>query len=771
MCNLNRKSTHHFSILVVIFFICLVTNSSAQSLEEFSGPFASWADVKTEFSAKGDGVSDDTRAIQNALDHLHDGNRGGLKRYSVLYFPKGIYYISSTLVLKGMAGVSIVGEDPANTIIRWRGSDNDTMLWTNGSAYFKIARLTWDANKKVGIEGIGIHWKERWKTATSESFAAVNIEISDNNFIGGFKFGISGGTDPDEGTGWNDSEVTIRRCKFIDCINGGIKIHGYNALDYWIWDCTFVHGWAGVTCVSGNYHVYRSLFIGLRGGAVINSNGYYVSLRGCYVEKSHMLSYDWGASCNPFKRIFQGNTITTPDTIAIFYPHVGKISLIDNVFDRSSNPKIESVVSTGSWCSSNYEVLSIGNTYQNKKPIYFSSLPNKLYTWKDQYREVADNRKMSLFQTSMSQTPERTNRKIFDVPLAANADAIQKIITLSSKAGKAMVHFPSGKFTIDHPLQIPTGADLVIVGDGNLFASQLFPGNGFPKGRAILEVSGPTQVVVQDLQLGSFDRGIQDVQGIKLTSVDQAGSQLFMDQIYSNSTQTVSLKRVDNLFTQKSNSFFSDGTTLTGGPLTMKGKGSATLYSFGGQFKGAFVDGKAKMVFKDSWWEGSQRIPIALSGEGNVTIDGAMIAPNSGDSTTTIKIDKFKGKLALCNLYMQGDVQTNADNSNLRLLLWNIHFYHVINPLKFLKDRVSFPGAYLGLTTECFLPNNNKCGMINAIPDRQNDVPNVEEFIADMLTDDREAIPRKFMVRSTRATNILLSRVSLGDCSTGVSYQ
>jgi hypothetical protein len=38
--------------------------------EEFVGPFVNWANVKTDYGAAGGGVTDDTAAIQNALNSL-----------------------------------------------------------------------------------------------------------------------------------------------------------------------------------------------------------------------------------------------------------------------------------------------------------------------------------------------------------------------------------------------------------------------------------------------------------------------------------------------------------------------------------------------------------------------------------------------------------------------------------------------------------------------------------------------------------------------------
>lgn len=54
-----------------------------------------------DFGAKGDGVTDDTEAIQNALDYLSSR--------STLVFPKGTYLITSTLTLSNVNHINIFG--------------------------------------------------------------------------------------------------------------------------------------------------------------------------------------------------------------------------------------------------------------------------------------------------------------------------------------------------------------------------------------------------------------------------------------------------------------------------------------------------------------------------------------------------------------------------------------------------------------------------------------------------------------------------------------
>ena len=113
----------------------------ALAARRFVGPFSSWTNLKTVYGAAGDGVTDDTAAIQNALKAV--GTSG---RSPVLYFPAGTYRITVTLNLAHAIDISLIGQDSSLTSIVWDGAASGTMFYVNGVAYSKFSRLTFNGS-------------------------------------------------------------------------------------------------------------------------------------------------------------------------------------------------------------------------------------------------------------------------------------------------------------------------------------------------------------------------------------------------------------------------------------------------------------------------------------------------------------------------------------------------------------------------------------------------------------------------------------------------
>jgi len=457
--------------LCVLLGLCTSINPCIYAQKSYSSrqESTSGKNLTAQLKRVSDGRKDATVILQQAIDRLavypHELNLKD-QPYTTIYLPKGIYLIKETLIFKGKIGFNLVGEDPLNTIIRWGGTKKDTMLWADGSAYFKIANLTFSGGFRENMEGLGIHWASR-TSGTRNNFASLNINIVNCIFKDGLEVGIGGGGYiSDKWTGSNDSEVTIQQCTFDKCSASGIRIAGFNALDYWIWDSKFLECGFGINSSHGNYHVYNSYFKKSKISDLVNEGGFYTSVRGCFSDSSKAFSMDHGSSSNPFKRIFENNTIKSPELLPIQYYHLGRLSLYNNRFDRTrkdtmgrknlyvkdGNPyhQYPGILTYGSWYNSIFSILSIGNRYFYKNPYYFiSDFPKVIYQIKDSSGYTIKS-KGSDYVKPLKVTRDLTNYMVFEVPLNAGSADIQRIVDQASKykGKKPIVHFGYGRYLL-----------------------------------------------------------------------------------------------------------------------------------------------------------------------------------------------------------------------------------------------------------------------------------------------------------------------------------
>lgn len=98
----------------------------------FRIPRSDWTSVK-DIGAVGDGIADDTAALQAGLDILA-ANGNGAGGNITLFFPEGTYRITSTLHLNNTNGIALLGVG-CNCTIRWGGpvSPASRMLWSSGN--------------------------------------------------------------------------------------------------------------------------------------------------------------------------------------------------------------------------------------------------------------------------------------------------------------------------------------------------------------------------------------------------------------------------------------------------------------------------------------------------------------------------------------------------------------------------------------------------------------------------------------------------------------
>jgi hypothetical protein len=155
--------------------------SAVDSARSTGGPTS----VKS-FGAMGDGVTDDTAAIQAALDQV--GTSGG----GALYFPEGEYVVSAPLSIS--PNTVLRGAGPMTTIISSAhagggGADPGEDL-RNGSGFITVAPINASTPIHVVIEDIGIR-NTNPDNVGAAYYDRGGTSISCRNCgFGGFKFGV-----------------------------------------------------------------------------------------------------------------------------------------------------------------------------------------------------------------------------------------------------------------------------------------------------------------------------------------------------------------------------------------------------------------------------------------------------------------------------------------------------------------------------------------------------------------------------------------------------
>ena len=646
--------------LVFLAYACLSSlGAAAAPVAEFVGPFPSWANVKTEFGAVGDGKADDTAAIQKALESV----RSSSSPKKVLYFPAGTYRITSTLRLERIShseplGMSITGEHPEKTIITWDGPAEGNMLFYD-AWYASISRFTLDGAGKA-------------KTALEHGpkFATAN-ECTDMIFKD-VEFGI------EAGSAAGIAETAVLRCRFFRCGKAAISIQDFNSLDWYIWDCWFEDCGIGVTneFKAGNFHIYQSTFLRSKDADITIRNTGYFSFQGNVSIGSRRFFHakwvgPWGSQAT-----LQDNLIIDPtDPTPVVIENDGPNMIIDNTFRAAGDSPL--VVNTPP--SEKADLIVIGNTWTAAPPIEVRGRLTEL-----------DNKTVAA-NTISDATPvpvpfaESASRTVIEVAAGADAAAIQAAIdqAVALKGKRPVVHLPKGNYTVNKTLVIPAGCDLQLLGDGPENATQL-TGSGIDP---VIRVQGPSQATLRSFLVNAGNGAV----GILAENCDQPGGRVFGEQLNASGFEY---------------GFVSDG--LEHSQVELRDAGHNGMQVVGGGpntkswvalFSGASsrhrhhapgihlydVQNDGRLFVRDIWYEGDAWSLMNLTGSGEFAYHCGFVAPadpnhidkthnwekDVRNSVAALQFKGFKGKLAFTLVSSNGGnlrIVPPSDGTKLYLL-------------------------------------------------------------------------------------------------------
>lgn len=701
--------------------------------DEFVGPFPSWSNARTSYGAAGDGMADDTAALQRALREL--GTPG---HSPVLFLPGGTYRITSTLVLAFTINLSIVGEDPDKTTIVWDGPAGGTMLALNGVAYSRIVRLTFDGARKADV-AVDQSWDN------SRPHFDTGNEYSDDAFVD-VGFGIHGGF---KGHGF--AETSIRRSHFVRNTTAGVALGNFNALDAWIWESTFDDCARGVTNTpgAGNFHVYKSVFrrSTVADLSMANTGGF--SARGNYSRGSKAFFVGAGTN-NPATVVIQGNTVIDPvDSAAMAFGNQGPGLLLDNIV-RSLPGAAGPILTWSSFLDA--DVTSIGNTFTAQDPLKSNG---RLTTIDDR---VVDRATVAAAEPVTQGPLPNLHRQLFEVPADADQRVIQRVIAAAAAQNgqRPVVHFPHGIYSISRTIAVPP-SDVQLLGDG--YGTILrWTGSGVGP---VVQLAGPSHATLREMQIDGGTRA----EGLAVENADQIGSRVYMDQalLWGGKETNLFVDRLDNAVVQLENFQFAsspDGASIKviGGPgAAADGSTSGRTSLFSGASSGnklsADVSDGGRLLLRDLWYESNAGAAFArIHGRALFTLDGSRISSPPDRPEPALGVNDLIGRAAFLATDLEDRIVVSGDSSNAMVMALAILAER--RSSGYFRDSSASKG-------QAWLINSRQLSILPGIRSAPtgNSGPVDAAFVRAMLAHARSEAPAPLTALPSGVTDVRLHRV------------
>lgn len=566
------RQTHFLKVIIgvlaAIFALTLPAGSARAAVD--IGPMtwtprSDWVNVKNcsaltgDPNAVGDGVTDDTAALQGVLTYVQNtlATSGSAARCPVtVYFPPGTYLLKNTLAFGGTQtrqtyGISLIGCG-SNTVIRWGGAAGPAMLAPDGTDNMRYLGFVWDGNNLAGC-GIELNTTGKFTPYPNDPRGATyetDIRIENCSFRNFTHVGTYAPPSPNNGLygagiaqGFNNSldptsEVMVYNCCFSHCtIGAATTLEGAGNNYMWNVDgCEFencgwgITSWAAACYVVTNCHFQQSqnqdIYAGqrtrIRHCTSQGSQTFYTEGQGS-LASTNVLEDCWvDGWTNGGPAVFFGNAgpNTVFDCTFTHPPANSKGAIHNNPYNQNftwpsfllsnnsvpASPAGFSLMDAGP--PSNNDVIPPGR----RGGLVSSPTQAFLKTaWPADSTNIID-------VTQAPYTADPTGSADATAPIQAAINAAQ-----SAHSG-AVVYFPVGQYKISSTLTA-SGGSYTLQGTG-VRSGLVWAGAG---GGTLLAISNPRNVTVQGF---SLDSGLNNVTGTAILETATGPSSITYDEIY-----------------------------------------------------------------------------------------------------------------------------------------------------------------------------------------------------------------------------------------------
>jgi hypothetical protein len=627
-----------------------------------------WINIRTA-GAKGDGVTDDTAAIQSVLDHLRDKLPAGQPRQRVVYFPPGRYRITHTLVIAESTGDWLVGHG-RSTILLWDGEPGGRLLWSNGCRYVCYEGLTLDGQGRAGtlLGHQSQYYYETW------------VRYRHCAFLNAREYGVVVGHGEAKSP---SAEINFLNCLFSHCGEGAALL-APNDYDNIFDGCEFDQCGIGIHGIRGNWQIRGCRFEGSQIADVKQDNiSHGAAIRFCVSHGSRRF-LETCVDANPMPIQIEGCRIDSWSAAdgAIVLGHPGPFTLFDCVFAHAPNaaPPIV-LVGTSHFSQSVTESSNAlppgATTLVKTSPLALVvSLPA------GHRPPVVPSLEQKFFH-SEARIPGKVFDAVTDFGAKADgktddADAVQKCIDAARQAGHdAIAYLPAGDYLLSHTLSI-TGADYYLGGMGT--PTRLHWSG--PAGGVAIRIDTPQRVVLEDFAFGPPT----DDSYTRLRHTATGPSSVLYDQIETNHWNE---DPIDGLVCENLPEKAQVRLGLFNGKLRLHDCGQADIFAYihygpaaiegadrpktgftglmfhnaalskpGAPLYALTVSDNQDLVVADYYMEQSQRYLLCEGGKrpgaGHVTIGASKISTKDVQSVT---IHNYEGRIWISG----GDAQCDID--------------------------------------------------------------------------------------------------------------